>query len=82
MPVSLAAAARAGVDTGPFAGDSDGRHVAADSDTRLRALGDVIPAPLPIHPEVLSPGDVLVAAGAGLLVFAGMRRRSGTQAKA
>jgi hypothetical protein len=40
-----------------------------------RALGDVVPVPLPLRPEVASPGDVLVAAGLGELLCLGMRRR-------
>jgi hypothetical protein len=74
MPVSLDAAARAGIATGPLADGGNGRHVLADDSTRLRHFGDVVPVPLPVHPEVLSPGDLLVVAGASLLVLAGMRR--------
>jgi hypothetical protein len=79
MPVSLDAAARAGVATGPLADGSDARHVLAGPATHLDRLGDVIAVPFPSHPEVVSPGDVLVVAGAGLLVFAGMRRRPPAQ---
>ncbi len=74
MPVSLPAAARAGVATGPIAGGEDARHVVADGRTRLRPLGDVVPVPWPGHPEVVSPGDVLLVAGLGLLLVRGMRR--------
>lgn len=71
MPVSLDAAARAGV--GPSAAD-DARHEPAGPGTRLRLLGDVVPVPLPGLPSVVSPGDVLVAAGLAQLVVAGMLR--------
>ena len=43
--------------------------------TTLRWLGDVIPVPLPVRPEVVSPGDVLIAAGLGEFVLLGMRPR-------
>jgi hypothetical protein len=74
MPVSLEAAARAGVDIGDLVSGADPRHEPADDTTRLSWLGDVVPVPLPWRPEVVSPGDVLVAAGAGQLVVAGMLR--------
>jgi hypothetical protein len=76
MPVSLYAVARAGVPTGPIAGGSDQRHELAVPGTRLGVLGDRVPVPLPLRPEVASVGDVLVAAGIGQLVVAGMRRRT------
>ena len=73
MPVSVTAAARAGV---PLTGLVDGpRHELADPRTRLSWLGDVVPVPLPVRAEVVSPGDVLVAAGLAQLVVAGMLRR-------
>lgn len=73
MPVSRAASARAGVQD-PVAG-LDLRHEPADRTTRLPVLGDVVPVPLPLRPEVVSPGDVLVAAGLAQLVVAGMLAR-------
>lgn len=72
MPVSLAATARAGVGTGDLLAGADLRHEPADATTRLAWLGDVVPVPLPYRPEVVSPGDVLVAAGLAQLVVAGM----------
>jgi hypothetical protein len=66
MPVSARALERAGVSA---AQPIDGRHETLSDDTRLGLLGDVIPLPLPFHREVVSPGDVLVAAGVGLLVL-------------
>ena len=69
MPVSVPAAARAGVP--PAALLADPRHELATPSTRLHLLGDIIPLPLPVTPEVVSPGDLLVAAGLGeLLVMA------------
>ena len=72
MPVSLAAAGRAGVTTQPILNGSDQRHELADAGTRLPWLGDVVPLPLPLRPEIVSPGDVLIAAGAAQLVVLGM----------
>jgi len=73
MPVSLDAAARAGVATGPIAAGLDPRHTLAGPGTRLANLGDVVPVVLPLRPEVASPGDVAVVAGLALLVVTGMR---------
>jgi hypothetical protein len=83
MPVSVAAAARANVPTGEIASGSDARHSIADAGTTWRWLGDVIPAPLPWRPEVVSPGDALIAAGLGEFVLLGLRprrRRAGAEA--
>ena len=73
MPVSAVAAARAGVPDPDLAADL--RHEPADARTLLPWLGDVVPVPLPVRPEVVSPGDVLVAAGLAQLVVAGMLAR-------
>lgn len=91
MPVSLPAAERAGAPVEQLLAGVDPRHELAGTGTRLRVLGDVVPVPLPLRPEVVSPGDVLVAAGLGQLVVAGMldggaagtrRRRQRTRAAA
>jgi hypothetical protein len=84
MPVSAAAASRAGVSLTSIAAGQDPRHVVAADGTTARWLGDAIPLPLPVAPEVVSPGDVLVAAGLGELVVLSMcpRRRRRTQAPA
>jgi hypothetical protein len=74
MPVSAEAAARAGADTFALAGGGDARHELLDDGARLRWLSDVVPLPLPWRPEVVSPGDVLVAAGVAQLVVLGMLR--------
>jgi len=76
MPVSIVAALRAaGVPITDIAAGYDARHTIAGEGTTLRPLGDVVPLPLPIRPEVVSAGDVLVAAGLGELVVMGMLRR-------
>ena len=74
MPVSGSAAERAGVAPVAAGRPLDSRHQPADGDTRLPWLGDVVPVPLPLRPEVVSPGDVLVAAGVGLLLVAARRQ--------
>ena len=73
MPVSFLAAERAGVDVGHLSLGSDGRHELLGPDTRLPLLADVVPVPLPLRPEVHSPGDLGVAAGLAQLVVVGMR---------
>ncbi|MBV9484754.1 MAG: DUF5317 domain-containing protein [Frankiaceae bacterium] len=75
MPVSIDAAARANISVAAIAAGDDARHEIAGRNTTLRRLGDVIPLPLPVQPEVVSPGDALIAAGIGELVFLGMRGR-------
>ena len=72
MPVSEAAASRAGADVQEVLSGQDPRHERQTAATRLPWLGDVVPVPLP-WPEVVSPGDVLVAAGLAQLVVLGMR---------
>ncbi len=70
MPVSAAALARAG-SRGVFVDDP--RHELVDSRHHvLPWLGDVVPVALPGVGQAVSPGDVLIAAGAGLLLYAGM----------
>jgi Family of unknown function (DUF5317) len=73
MPVSAHAAARAGVAVEQVAPPDDPRHEVIGPRTRLRFLSAVIPVPIPGQREVDSPGDVLIAAGIGLLVISGMR---------
>ena len=78
MPVSIEAALRAGVPIVSIAAGDDARHEIAGRGTTWRPLGDVVPVPLPLRPEVVSPGDVLVAAGLAELVVLGMLRRRGS----
>jgi hypothetical protein len=72
MPVSIVAAYHARVPIGAISAGTDARHEIAGIGTRLRWLGDVVPVPLPVRPEVVSAGDVLVAAGLAELVLLGM----------
>ena len=68
MPYSVGAALRVGMDptlTTP-------KNAPANSDTRLQALGDVIP--LPGLRKIVSPGDVAIAVGVTVFVAAGMAR--------
>jgi hypothetical protein len=75
MPVSADASGRAGISTQELLAGTDQRHELAGPATRLGLLGDVIPVLLPRRPEVVSVGDVLVAAGLAELVVVGMTRR-------
>jgi len=68
MPVSLAALARAGLEMHVV---DDPRHEIATAATTLPWLGDVVPVALPWLGQAVSPGDVLIAAGAGLLLYSG-----------
>jgi hypothetical protein len=72
MPVSVDASGRAGISTQDILSGADARHELADGSTHLRVLGDVIPVVLPVRPEVVSPGDVLIAAGLAQLVVVAM----------
>ena len=72
MPVSVHAAARSGADLRDVMTGLDPRHELAGSGTRLPWLADVVPVRLPLRPEVVSPGDVLLAAGIAQLVVLGM----------
>ncbi len=68
MPVSLAAASDAGLSRADLGLTRDAMREPVDDDTLLPLLGDVVPVTLPWRPQVVSPGDVLVAAGVGLLL--------------
>jgi hypothetical protein len=72
MPVAASAARDAGVDLSSIRDDP--RHSVMGAHTHLSWLADRIPLALPWQPQVLSVGDVLVAAGVGLLVAVGMLR--------
>lgn len=77
MPVSLDAAARAGVAESDLRLTTDPAREEVGPDTRLHLLGDVVPLANPVRREVVSPGDVLVAAGAGMFVVSSARRPAG-----
>lgn len=72
MPVSLSTLTRAGLDGSPAQVAADPRHEVLGAHTVLPWLGDVVPVALPRLGQAVSPGDVLIAAGAGLLLYAGM----------
>lgn len=72
MPVSVDAAHSAGA---PVPNDTSSiKHERMDGDTLLPWLGDVIP--LSIGNQVLSIGDLVLAAGMGWLVYGRTRERS------
>ena len=71
MPVSTSAAAGAGVgDDALHLADDPLREPLGDG-TRLPLLADRVPVPAPGWAQVVSAGDVLAAAGIGLLLIAG-----------
>lgn len=72
MPVSTDAAGRAGISVQSLLSGAGSRHTLSGEGTRLRWLGDVVPVPLPLRPEIVSAGDVLIASGLGELVVAAM----------
>jgi Family of unknown function (DUF5317) len=74
MPVSVPAAASAGIKAADLHLGDDPFHERAGPHTRLSRLGDSIPVALPVRPQVVSPGDVLVAAGVALLLVTGGAR--------
>ncbi len=71
MPVSTVAAAEAGVGTEALRLGEDPLRERLDERTRLALLADRVPVPAPGWSQVVSAGDVLVAAGLGLLLVAG-----------
>jgi hypothetical protein len=73
MPVSETAAARAGADQAAILASGD--HEPEDSHTRLPWLGKVVPVAFPPRPEVVTPGDVAVAAGIAVLLGMGLTGR-------
>jgi hypothetical protein len=77
MPVSVTAAATAGLSRSELHLDADAMREPVGPSTRLPLLGDVVPLALPRWPQVVSAGDVLVAAGVGLLLVTAGTRRPG-----
>jgi hypothetical protein len=82
MPVSLHAARWAGARLSePLLAALPWREAAVDN-TVLPFLGQIVPLAWPVSPQVVSVGDVLIAAGCGLFVVAGMTAaRLGRSAK-
>jgi hypothetical protein len=80
MPVSADAMGRARLTTQDIISGADPRHELLGADTHLGLISDRIPVLLPGRPEIVSAGDVLVAAGLAELVVLGMgsvpRRRT------
>jgi hypothetical protein len=82
MPVSGDALGRARLSTQDILSGADPRHELLGPDTRAAWLADRVPVFLPGRTEVVSSGDVLVAAGLAELVVVGMgRRRRATAAR-
>ncbi|MGH8892827.1 MAG: DUF5317 domain-containing protein [Actinomycetes bacterium] len=75
MPVSVPAAERAGLTPPELRLAQEAMREPVDEATTLAMLGDVVPVALPWRPQVVSPGDVLVAAGVGLLLVSARSRR-------
>ena len=75
MPVSLHAAGLAGARLSEAVLRASPWRESADADTVLSLLGQVVPLAWPISPQVVSMGDVLIAAGCGLFVVAAMTGR-------
>lgn len=73
MPLSESAAARAGADPATILATGDYESIGPD--TRLPWLGKVVPVAFPPRPEVVSPGDVSVAAGVAVLLSMGLTGR-------
>jgi hypothetical protein len=73
MPLSVAAAERAGADSSALLIPTE--RVELGPDTLLPWLGKTVPIAFPPRPEVVSPGDVAVAAGLALAVTIGMTGR-------
>jgi hypothetical protein len=82
MPVSVSAAARAGISRADLHLDRDAMREPTGPATRLGVLADVVPVALPGRPQVVSAGDVLVAAGVALLLLTAGSRRSQTPRRA
>lgn len=72
MPVSLAAVERAGVPLTRVPLDTDPLRMELTTETFLPWLGEAVPLALPIRPAVVSPGDLLLAAGMALFLFTGL----------
>jgi hypothetical protein len=80
MPVSVAGARAAGLARAELRLPEDALREPLTAQTRLGFLGDVIPVAMPGLPQVVSPGDVLVAAGVGLLLTTARPRQTARRA--
>jgi hypothetical protein len=75
VPVSTHAATHAGTEPATVLGASGREPIGPN--TLLPWLGKTVPVAFPPRPEVVSPGDVAVAAGLALTVGLGMARTTG-----
>jgi len=75
VPVSADAATRAGAE--PIAVVGSAGREPMGPDTLLPWLGKTVPVAFPPRPEVVSPGDVALAAGLAVIAGLGMTRTSG-----
>ncbi|TDE14953.1 DUF5317 domain-containing protein [Jiangella asiatica] len=84
MPVSATAQERAGVSptVAEEAPEDNGRIAATGDRTALPWLGKVVPVAFPPRPEVVSPGDIAVAAGCAAALATGMTGRRAVTAGA
>lgn len=72
VPISPGAAARAGAETSAV---QEPDTEPTDSSTRLAWLAKNVPVAFPPRPEVVSPGDIAVAAGLATVIATGMTGR-------
>ena len=80
MPVSQGAASRVGITPTELALAGDAMREPLTESTVLGRLADVVPVAAPWWPQVVSPGDVLVAAGVGLLLVSARGPQTATRA--
>jgi hypothetical protein len=81
MPVSVDSAARAGMTRAELGLPADAMREPLTHSTALGWLADIVPVALPWRSQVVSPGDVLVAAGVGLLLVSARGAQTPTRAK-
>ena len=75
VPIAADAATRAGAE--PIAVVGPAGREPMGPDTLLPWLGKTVPVAFPPRPEVVSPGDVALAAGLAVIAGLGMTRTSG-----